>query len=433
MYKVYLKQAWALMGQNRFFTAVYIIGTGLAISMVMAIAVVYHIRTANIAPEVSRDRMGYVLNVSYEFNGGKGSLNSGCGPRFVKEVLYGLETPEKVAVTTNAAIMPYEVGDIFIQAPGSDESPKVQLMGCDDAFWQVYRFCFLDGKPFASAEFLSGMPRVVLDRSLARRLLGRTEVAGQTVLINDIEYTISGVVEDISAVASDVYAEAWVPYTSMASIMDTALEEREGSVGLLLANCLLRDASDLPALSAELEKGVRRYNSGLREGQVRVEPPCSFGDQLLSRLFGPETYIVLGVALFLFLLVPALNLSGLNASRMQDRVSELGVRKAFGASRKTLMGQVFWENMLLMLPGGMAGLLFSYVLVSVFRGILLSPGLHSMGSGAGNDIFLSPGMLLNMEVFAYAFAVCVALNLLSSMIPAWRTVRVSITDALNDK
>lgn len=68
-------------------------------------------------------------------------------------------------------------------------------------------------------------------------------------------------------------------------------------------------------------------------------------------MFGPETYIVLGVALFLFLLVPALNLSGLNASRMQDRVSELGVRKAFGASRKTLMGQVFWENMLLMLPG----------------------------------------------------------------------------------
>ena len=54
MYKVYLKQAWALMGQNRFFTAVYIIGTGLAISMVMAIAVVYHIRTANIAPEVPK-------------------------------------------------------------------------------------------------------------------------------------------------------------------------------------------------------------------------------------------------------------------------------------------------------------------------------------------------------------------------------------------
>lgn len=39
MYKQYLKQAWQLMKQNRFFSAVYIIGTGLAISMVMVMAV----------------------------------------------------------------------------------------------------------------------------------------------------------------------------------------------------------------------------------------------------------------------------------------------------------------------------------------------------------------------------------------------------------
>ena len=56
MYKQYFKQAWNLMKQNRFFSTVYIIGTGLAISMVMVMAVVYHIRTANIAPEVNRDR-----------------------------------------------------------------------------------------------------------------------------------------------------------------------------------------------------------------------------------------------------------------------------------------------------------------------------------------------------------------------------------------
>ena len=79
MYKVYLKQAWALMGQNRFFTAVYIIGTGLAISMVMVMAVVYHIRTANIAPEVNRDRMCYVTYVSFRMNDDKGMLNSNNG------------------------------------------------------------------------------------------------------------------------------------------------------------------------------------------------------------------------------------------------------------------------------------------------------------------------------------------------------------------
>ncbi len=51
--------------------------------------------------------------------------------------------------------------------------------------------------------------------------------------------------------------------------------------------------------------------------------------------------------------------------------------------------------------------------------------------GTGGAIFLSPGMLLNMEVFFYAFLVCLVLNLLSSMVPAWRAVKVNITDALN--
>ena len=41
MYKQYFKQAWNLMRQNRFYSGVYIIGTGLAISMVMVIAIVY--------------------------------------------------------------------------------------------------------------------------------------------------------------------------------------------------------------------------------------------------------------------------------------------------------------------------------------------------------------------------------------------------------
>ena len=60
MYKQYFKQAWNLMRQNRFYSGVYIIGTGLAISMVMVIAIVYHIRTADITPEVHRGKYLYI-------------------------------------------------------------------------------------------------------------------------------------------------------------------------------------------------------------------------------------------------------------------------------------------------------------------------------------------------------------------------------------
>ena len=65
MYKQYLTQAWNLMKQNRFYSGVYIIGTGLAISMVMVMAIAYHIRTANMAPEVNRDRTLYLNSLQY--------------------------------------------------------------------------------------------------------------------------------------------------------------------------------------------------------------------------------------------------------------------------------------------------------------------------------------------------------------------------------
>ncbi len=48
-----------------------------------------------------------------------------------------------------------------------------------------------------------------------------------------------------------------------------------------------------------------------------------------------------------FLLVPVLNLSGLNSSRMEKRSSELGIRKAFGATRTVLIQQLVTENFLL--------------------------------------------------------------------------------------
>ena len=135
MYKIYIKQAWALIRQERFFSSVYIVGTGLAISMVMALAVAYHIRTANIAPEVHRDRMCYLSNVTYKLNGTKSNYKAACGPRLVKEVIGNLRVPEDVAVTTNSFMMPFSYGDAFMRLPGGDESPKVRLKGCDDGFW----------------------------------------------------------------------------------------------------------------------------------------------------------------------------------------------------------------------------------------------------------------------------------------------------------
>ena len=71
----------------------------------------------------------------------------------------------------------------------------------------------------------------------------------------------------------------------------------------------------------------------------------------------------MGLSCWLCFFVPALNLAGMIASRMKRQFSEMGIRKAFGASKASLLMQVFWENLFLTGLGGLLGLLLSYLIV----------------------------------------------------------------------
>lgn len=423
-YSLYIKQAWQMMKHQRFFSAIYIIGTGLAISMVMVLAVVYHIRTANIAPEVNRNRTVYVDRVSYKSKDNKSTNNFGCGTRFVKEVILSLRTPEDVAITAIPLVM--NLNDaLYMQAVGMEKVKQVDYLPCNAGFWRVYSFHFREGKPFTEEEVEVGIHRVVITNSLARELFGRSDVVGQEVLMNDVTYTVCGVVEDVSSAMKDCYAEAYIPYTTAnAAKAMGAPNERSASVGYLQANILLKDRGDMPELQAELNDAVKRYNATLVEGRVEVGDARANGFTLMG-VDQNRTYLVVGLFLLLFLLVPALNISGLNASQIQERMEEIGIRKAFGAPSRTLFEQIFVENLALMLPGGLLGLGFSYGLVYLFRNLLLMNGEIS------DNLFLSVGMLLNWQVFAYAFLVCLVLNLLSSLIPVWRAVKMNAIHALN--
>lgn len=427
---LYFKQAWQLMKQNRFFSAVYIIGTGLAISMVMVLAVVYHIRTANIAPEVHRDRMAYIDQVSYVYNEGNGTYNSSLGIRYVKEVIQTLKTPEAIVITTAPLFQFFQGGEMFASVPGIDMQPKIMYMGCNPAFWQVYDFHFLYGKPFTESDFESGVRTVVLCRSMARQFFGKEDVIGQTIQLNEVEYRVCGVVEDVSGTLEDTYAQAWFPYTSLSKVMNVGSGEREVTVGELQAKILLWDKKDLPAVQAELDQAVKRYNTTLAEGEVKnaMIQPTTF---TIMGVSSSKAYGAIALFLLLFLLVPALNISGLNASHIQDRMEEIGIRKAFGAPRRTLFGQIFVENLLLMFPGSVVGLLFSYGLVALYKNLLLVSSYQKMIPEMDDIVTLSVGMLMNWQVFLSAIVVCLVLNLLSSLVPVWNAIRSDIVNALN--
>jgi len=117
----------------------------------------------------------------------------------------------------------------------------------------------------------------------------------------------------------------------------------------------------------------------------------------------------------MFLLLPTVNLVNLNVSRIMERASEIGVRKAFGASSRTLIGQFVVENLVLTLIGGLVGFVLSAVVLAAITssGLLPYARLH-----------------INVRVFLYGIGLSVLFGLISGVYPAWRMSRLHPVAAL---
>jgi putative ABC transport system permease protein len=113
-----------------------------------------------------------------------------------------------------------------------------------------------------------------------------------------------------------------------------------------------------------------------------------------------------------FILLPAVNLMALNFARIRERGEEIAVRKTFGASSGTLMGQFIFENILLTLAGGAIGILFSFVVVALLGNTLNIP------VKAGTTVPMS--FSFDFLVIGIALGVCLLFGMLSGVLPAIR-------------
>lgn len=214
MYKVYFRQAVQMLKQNKFFSIIYIAGTGLAIAMVMILAILYYFHTANIEPESYRDRMMIIQSGKVAKKEGKGYGSSQLSYPTIKECFYPMQIPEAVT-----AVIPLGEQSEFIQLQGNKNIYNGLVMGTDAAFWKVFNFTFLYGTPYTEEEFTSGIRKAVLCESLARKLFNTTDAAGKTFLLNFEEYTVAGVVKDVPSITSYCYAELWLPFTNRPSVI----------------------------------------------------------------------------------------------------------------------------------------------------------------------------------------------------------------------
>jgi len=436
MIRQHIKQAWQMLKQNRFYSTIYILATGLSISLVMVLAIVIYIKIANVYPETNRDRM---LIVQYaEIKSDNGSVStSRLSMDVIRQCIYPLQTAEAVS-----AVYGYWGGNA-VQPDGSDEQVAASVRYVDTGYWKVFSFNFIEGTPFTEADMESGIRTVVISAPYARKIFGTTEVTGKYISLNFDSYRICGVVEEPSYIADKTFAQLWMPYSAFPGMMPAwQADWQKGSLGSFIAYVLAPSEKDIEKVKQEIEGNFKRYASSL-EGltfTIHGQPDRQWQSlfRLSSRLTIDFTQIKLQyLALFLLLLfIPAVSLSGMADSQMGRRLEEMGVRRVFGARSGGLMKQLIAENMLLTFLGGALGLLVSYLLIYFFRRWIIHIGTGQRFVSAvpeGIDVALSPAMMMNFTVFGMALGICLLLNLMATVIPAWRASRREIIYSLNSK
>ena len=134
-------------------------------------------------------------------------------------------------------------------------------------------------------------------------------------------------------------------------------------------------------------------------------------------------------AILLLLLVPAFNLSGMVASRMERRLPEMAIRKAFGAKRRTLLWQVIMENLLLTLMGGAIGLCLAWTALYGWRDWVFY--IFSENNSLYESVPLIKGeMFFGPAIFLIALLICTLLNVLAATLPAWMSLRKPIVESM---
>lgn len=404
----YLKIAWKVLQRRKVFAAISLFGTSFTlIVLTVAVALFDHTFSAT-PPEVHIDRT-LVMNRA-RMEGGGSTWQSPPGYRLIHEFARNLPGVELMTIQTGTTLATSFVDGRKIES---------DLKHTDGNFWKLYQFNFVEGGPFTDADVETARLVAVINETTRQRFFHGQPAVGRYVDADGQRFQVIGVVRDVPSMRTPS-SDIWAPLTTQ-----KAKGWQEEYLGNFEPAFLLAPNARGEDVRAELFERMKSFTPPTPQWktltaslETRFEatgrnlyPDRTSFDRTYGGFF---TAILVGAAL-LFMALPAINLVNLNISRIMERASEIGVRKAFGASSRTLVVQFVVENLVLTLVGGLIGFL-----------------LAGLALRAINDSGLIPyaALSLNLRIFVWGLVMATVFGLLSGVYPAWRMSRLHPVNAL---
>ena len=378
--------------------------------------------------------------------------NAGAGQKNNKKVFTpGLTYADAQAVhdvipnveATSAEI----VLNTMITREGRSRSGK--LVGVDTSYFRLMNLDISEGQPFNADQVRQGGSVAVIGHGVRTRFFTTEDPIGKTIKVGDNWLTVIGVLEDrpmnaenaqrlgIRDANMDVYTPVptvLLRYRNRAMVTEKEISRsaQEGVVFVVVGG----DQGNAPDPAAEAEKrnmnqldrivikvSEARFVPGVADVAQRmlarrhntvVDFEVSVPELLLKQEQRTRTIfnVVLGAIASISLIVGGIGIMNIMLASVLERIKEIGVRRAVGATQRDILAQFLTEAVLISVAGGLAG-------VAVGGGLS-----YAIEHFAGIKTLVSP-----MSV-VLAFGVSFAVGLGFGIVPAYRAALKDPVDCL---
>jgi putative ABC transport system permease protein len=424
MFGYYLDLALRSLKRNKALTALMVIAIALGIGASMTTLTVLHVLSGDPLPGRS-STLYYPQLDAEDMNGYQPDKEPAEQLAWIDGMnLLHAKRADRQALMTG--------GMVSIQPAQSGMDPFIEEARYTTAdFFPMFSTPFLYGRGWNEADDNGNARVAVITRELNQKLFGNKDSSGQIVRVQDTAFRVVGVLDswrpnphfyDLNMGNYADSEKVFVPLTTARELRLT----RNGSMSCWAkgnnGEDQLETAAwlqfwvqlDSPAKATAYKEFLVHYSQEQKAMSRFQRPPNVRLRNLMgwldfNKVVPSDVRLQVWLALG-FLLVCLVNTVGLMLAKFMRRSAELGVRRALGASKRALFGQLLVESGVVGLTGGIGGLLLA------FFGLWL---VRQQPSAYAKLAHLDPVMLLA------TFLLAVGASLLAGLLPAWRACQVT--------
>lgn len=318
---------------------------------------------------------------------------------------------EQIGIIDNA-YTDYQKGDTTynVSTEGMDIS-VLKIKGYDEP---------LCGRSYTEAEAKTGARVAMISRNGAEQLFGQNmeDALGKTIKVSSGEVRIIGVVDNGAESLGSL--SLIIPRATIAALFT------DSNSVFPNVTALAREGADIDELCDTIKTKIQEFKglSGDDEsGDVMVSSMKSAIDAMNS--FMGSFSLIMGAVAGISLLVGGIGIMNMMLTNVTERIREIGIRRALGASRRDITAQFLAESSALCITGGILGVVIGYLLAWALT-------LFAANSGILSELGASGGIAPSFSIMTVllAFAVSVGIGVIFGFYPARRAAKLNPVECL---